>query len=47
MEPEEEIERGISKEETDIYSEQGLGDYCENDEINSREEGFMRGYLGA
>jgi hypothetical protein len=31
----------------DIYTEEGINEYSENDEINSREEGFMLGYLGA
>ena len=32
--------------EEDFYSEQYLEEYLEEDEINSAEEGFMRGYLG-
>lgn len=35
------------EEELDIYTEEGVSCYCENDEIDSREEGFMMGYLGA
>jgi len=31
----------------DIYTEEGVVDYCDNDEIDPREEGFMRGYLEA
>jgi len=31
----------------DIYTEEGVNNYCENDEIDSREEGFMLGYLDA
>lgn len=31
--------------EEDFYSEKFLEDSAEDDEINSREEGFMRGYL--
>ena len=34
------------EKEMDIYTDEGVDDCCENDEINSREEGFMRGYLG-
>ncbi len=32
--------------EEDFYSEKILGEYVENDEIDSLEEGFMIGYLG-
>jgi len=35
------------EKEMDIYTEEGVNFYCENDEIDSREEGFMLGYLGA
>lgn len=31
----------------DIYTEDGVDCYCENDEIDGREEGFMMGYLAA
>ena len=31
----------------DIYTEEGIVEYFENDEISSREEGFMLGYLDA
>jgi len=34
-------------EEYDIYTENGVSDYVDNDEINSMEEGFMRGYLAS
>jgi hypothetical protein len=34
-------------EELDIYTEQGIIDSCEDDEISSGEEGFMIGYLAA
>ncbi len=35
------------EKEMDIYTEEGVCDFCENDEIDSKEEGFMLGYLGA
>lgn len=35
------------EEELDMYTEEGVSCYCENDEIDSREEGFMLGYLAA
>lgn len=31
----------------DIYTEQGLSEFMESDEINDIEEGFMEGYLAA
>ena len=31
----------------DIYKEEGVSDYSDNDEIDSREEGFMQGYLAS
>ena len=34
----------VEKEE-DIYTETGIDDCFDNDEIDSREEGFMVGYL--
>lgn len=40
------MEEILPKEsEEDFYSEEFLGDCAEDDEIDSREEGFMRGYL--
>ena len=30
----------------EFYSEESIIDLCENDEINSAEEGFMLGYMG-
>lgn len=33
--------------EADIYTEQGVEDYSENDAISPNEEGFMLGYLSA
>lgn len=35
------------EKELDIYTEEGVSCYFEDDEIDSREEGFMIGYLGA
>ena len=34
-------------EEHDIYTEEGVEEYSENDVISSNEEGFMLGYLAA
>ena len=35
-----------SVEEADeFYSPNAIVDLCENDELTSREEGFMRGYM--
>jgi len=34
-----------TESEEDFYSEEFLGACAEDDEINSCEEGFMRGYL--
>jgi len=31
----------------DIYTEEGVGECFENDEIDPREEGFMQGYLAS
>jgi len=35
------------EKDLDIYTEEGVVCYCENDEISSMEEGFMVGYLDA
>jgi hypothetical protein len=35
------------EEEKDIYTEEGVGNYVEEDEISSEEQGFMLGYLEA
>ena len=35
------------EKELDMYTEDGVSSYCENDEISSREEGFMLGYLSS
>lgn len=31
----------------DIYTEEGVNEFFDNDEIDSREEGFMLGYLSS
>lgn len=33
--------------EKDIYTEEGMHDYVEADEITAEEQGFMQGYLEA
>ena len=35
------------EEEKDIYTEEGIENYVEEDEISSEEQGFMLGYLAA
>lgn len=35
------------EKELDMYTEEGVSYYCEDDEIDAREEGFMLGYLAA
>lgn len=35
------------KDEKDIYTQEGVENYFENDELSNGEEGFMVGYLGA
>ena len=35
------------EEEKDIYTEEGVEDCIEGDEISCEEEGFMMGYLAA
>jgi len=34
-------------EELDIYTEQGIAEYVDDDSITPSEQGFMKGYLGA
>jgi hypothetical protein len=42
-----EVEEVLDKEEElDIYTEEGIEDYAESDEISPAEQGFMQGYLG-
>ncbi len=33
--------------EHDIYTDLGVDEYLEDDEINAQEEAFMRGYLSS
>ena len=35
------------EEEFDIYTEEGVECYIDDDSISAAEEGFMMGYLGA
>ncbi len=35
------------QEEPDIYTEEGIENYVDDDSISASEEGFMLGYLGA
>ena len=35
------------EEELDIYTEQGIDEYMDDDSITPSEQGFMKGYLGA
>ena len=45
--PELELESPEKDEELDIYTEEGMENYVDDDTITSAEQGFMRGYLGA
>lgn len=33
------------EKDVDIYTEEGVSEFFDNDEINGKEEGFMLGYL--
>lgn len=35
------------EKEMDMYTEEGVSDYVDNDEISPAEEGFMQGYLAS
>jgi hypothetical protein len=35
------------EEELDIYTEEGIDEYVDDDSISPLEQGFMQGYLGA
>ncbi len=35
------------EEELDIYTEEGIDEYVDDDSISPHEQGFMQGYLGA
>lgn len=37
----------MNDEEGDIYTDLGIDEYLEDDEINAEEEGFMKGYLSS
>ncbi len=42
------VEENIEiKEELDIYTEEGIDEYVDDDSITPSEQGFMKGYLGA
>lgn len=41
-----EIEESKDSEELDIYTEEGMESYMDDDGISPSEEGFMVGYLG-
>lgn len=38
--------RSLPKGDEDIYTDEGIDDLEEDDEISLEESGFMRGYLG-
>ena len=40
-------ENNKTQEELDIYTEEGIENYVDDDGISASEEGFMVGYLGA
>ena len=42
-----EIEESKDSEELDIYTEEGMESYLDEDSISAAEEGFMKGYMGA
>lgn len=42
------VEENIEiEDELDIYTEEGIDEYMDDDSISPSEQGFMRGYLGA
>ncbi|MBI1970195.1 hypothetical protein HYS47_00455 [Candidatus Woesearchaeota archaeon] len=41
------VDRHEKLEQFDIYSDYGVEEECENDEVSPSEEGFMKGYLAA
>ena len=42
-----EVEETSNKEEElDIYTEEGIDEYVDDDRITPTEQGFMQGYLG-
>ena len=40
-------ESNEAEEELDIYTEEGMENYVDDDGISASEEGFMKGYLDA
>ena len=42
-----EVEGSQDSEELDIYTEEGMESYLEEDSISASEEGFMKGYMDA
>ena len=40
-------ESNETQEELDIYTEQGIEEFVDDDSISTSEQGFMQGYLGA
>ena len=40
-------ENSETQEELDIYTEEGIENYVDDDSISTSEQGFMKGYLGA
>ena len=42
------VEENIeTEEELDIYTQEGIDEYVDDDGISPSEQGFMKGYLGA
>ena len=42
------IEENVEiEEELDIYTEEGIDEYMDDDSISPSEQGFMKGYLSA
>ena len=42
-----EFEETREEDELDIYTEEGIENYVDDDSITPSEQGFMTGYLGA
>lgn len=41
------VEEASDEEELDIYTEEGINEFVDDDSISPTEQGFMKGYLGA
>ena len=41
------VEENIESDDLDIYTEDGIENFIDDDGISPLEEGFMKGYLGA